>query len=430
MSALNPRIIVLDESNKIYNVVRTALELLGRTPRLIHAVLPGDALAELSLSTVDLLVTTQSAADTDVNQFAFHAKRELASVAIIVVGEQSDSELETDGVTYQYLRRPFAAETFLRALRVALDGPQAVVPVTETQSDAALMPVPVVKVDKLRNGLFELMRESRAMAAVIADRNGKVLSFDGAAGYFDRDMVAAAVAPILSSTAKLTSLVGDAPRLLHYIEGGKNDAFVLNVGLHHCLILIHDGKAPSGTLAVIRRSGWLVVSDMLKIIGENVAFSPTGSASGASATQTTAAIPAAPKAADKVTDRTADVGRDTSRPASRPEAAPTRPTRNPAPREDRNNPPVEMRETIGSGRKPNRIELPTRREIQPAAPREHVDVPAIPNFDPSIFDNLGAIDTSGADDMFDPSRADMNGDSNKISFEDAMLQGIIGDIQD
>jgi hypothetical protein len=58
---------------------------------------------------------------------------------------------------------------------------------------------------------------------------------------------------------------------------------------------------------------------------------------------------------------------------------------------------------------------------------------AIPNFDPSLFDSLDSIDLSKADELFDPDKlaASLSGSSgNKISFDDALLQGIIGNVDE
>jgi hypothetical protein len=54
----------------------------------------------------------------------------------------------------------------------------------------------------------------------------------------------------------------------------------------------------------------------------------------------------------------------------------------------------------------------------------------IANFDPSLLDALDKIDLDAAEDLFSPDKlaANATAGDNKISFEDALTQGIIGDV--
>src|SRR5262249_30517792 len=141
---------------------------------------------------------------------------------------------------FQYLRRPLAPEAFIRALRIALDGPEAV-PQQAVQEDI-LGPVPIIDIDKVRPLLFQVMRDVGAMAAVLADRNGKVISYEGAAGYVDRELLAATLGPSFSSTTRILPVLGDQPRVLKYYDGEKLDLFGLAVGLHYFVTLVFDNK--------------------------------------------------------------------------------------------------------------------------------------------------------------------------------------------
>jgi hypothetical protein len=58
--------------------------------------------------------------------------------------------------------------------------------------------------------------------------------------------------------------------------------------------------------------------------------------------------------------------------------------------------------------------------------------PAVQSFDPALLEGLEDVDLSQADALFDPDRlatvASQNGD--RISYDDALLQGIIGNIEE
>jgi CheY-like chemotaxis protein len=385
MPPTNPRIVVVDNNNGIFSIVRAALELLGRHPRLIETHTADDAIMEIRVLSPDLLVTAQSLmGHTDGPTLAMSAKRELAALPIIVVAHDHDPEIDDETLSqspFQYLRKPMAPEAFIRALRIALDGPQAVP--QETHVTENLMgPVPNVDGDKLRPVLFQLLRDVGAMAAVLADRNGKVSTFEGAAGYIDRDLLAGALGPGFGSVTKLLSVIGDQPRVLQHYDGDKGDIFGLAVGLHYFIMLVFDGNAPASALGNVKRYGGSAVDEMLNVIGAEKAFSmkPVSAA-----------------------------------PSPEPAPAPT-------------------------GKKSRRTqEVPAVMASEPAKNKrasETVDarpkLEAIENFDPSLLDALGSIDLSAADDLFSPERmaASASGDDSKISFEDAMMQGIIGDVEE
>jgi DNA-binding response OmpR family regulator len=379
MASRNPRIIVVDNKQELYNIVRSALDLLDRRPRYIHVHSAEDALVELKSSGADLMVTTQTLDEiADGTELALQAKRELAAVPVIVLGEATDPVLEghTDDSLFVYLRRPFVPEAFIRAMRVALDGPEAA-PKDVAQAED-LMPVPEIDYSGLSRPLFQLMRDVGAMAAVLSSRTGKVLSHEGAAGYIDRDLIASVLGSSMHGLPKMLSIIGDQPRVMQHYDGDRSDIFALALGLHYIVILIYDGNAPNTALGNVRRFGFAAINDMLALIGTDIAFS------------------------------------------THPIAAP---------------PP--KRET-GTHRRRKTEELrrpPPQPELKPQAVVPEVIAPAeaIPNFDPSIFDSLGSVDLSQADDLFSGPNAGSGANANngsKISFEDAMMQGILGDLGD
>ncbi len=385
MPPTNPRIIVVDDNQGIYNVVRASLELLGRHPRLIETQTADDALAELRISSPDLLVTAHRlVGTTNGPMLALMAKRELAALPVIVLGNEYDPEMDQDTLAqspFQYLRRPLMPETFMRALRIALDGPEAAP--QESAPQEMMGPVPAIDEEKLRPILFKLMRDVGAMAAVMADRNGKVLTYEGAAGYVDRDLLAASLGPGFGHTSKILPVIGDQPRVLKYYDGDKLDLFSLSVGLHHFLTLIFESNSGDRALGTVKRFGTTAVNEMISVMGD-VAFSLKP-------------VHAAPPPPPTPAPARKEEGRKRSR-KTQESAAVVAP------------PPV-----------------PTRSEPEPP------QMAPIENFDPSLLDALGNIDLSQADALFDPANMESSGatdSSNKISFEDALLQGIIGDVEE
>ncbi len=395
MPLINPRIIVVDTRQSLHHIVRAAMDLMGRRPRLIETYTSDDALFELRLSSPDLLITAHSLGDTTNGpMLALLAKRELAALPVIVLANEEDPELDAETLSqtpFQYLHRPFAPEAFLRVLRIALDGPEAA---PKEAIPEELVPVPAVDAEQLRPIMFRLMRDVGAMAAVLADRNGKVVTYEGAAGYIDRDSLSAALGPGFGDTMKILPLLGDQPRVLKYFDGERSNLFGLALGLHHFLMLIYDGKAPASALGNVKRYGGVAINEMLEIVG-SVAFElkpPSQSQ----------AVPAAPPQSAAAAAHHAGKRRTKVRTQEIPVVSSPRAT-------------SEAGAETGRGKSEGKKATSTG------------------GFDASLLDSLDSLDLSQADEMFDPDKlagTGGGGSDNTISFDDALMQGIIGNIDE
>jgi len=394
MTLTNPRIIVADPTQSLQHLVRAALELMGRRPRMIETYTANDAIAELRLGAPDLLISAYDMHDTTSGVLlAIDAKRELAALPVIVIASEEDPELDEDTISqspFQYLKRPFSPETFLRVLRIALDGPEAAPKEIKTEE---IIPVPPIEHEKLKGVMFKLMRDVGAMAIVLADRNGKVVDYEGAAGYFDRDSLAATLGPGFGDTIKLLPVVGEQPMVLKHYDGKRGTLFGLSVGLHYFLMLIFDGTAPASALGAVKRYGTSAVNEMLAQIGP-IAFDPNPVLQ--------AVTPALPPHKEEPHKKRKTRTQEVAAVRSAPPPPPPTPAR------------VEKHE------RPEKNEPSKKQSTAPA------------NFDPKLLDSLDSIDLSQADSLFDPANLAETGSSgsdDKISFDDAMLQGIIGNME-
>jgi DNA-binding response OmpR family regulator len=390
MSTSSPRIIIVDPQQKLYHLVRAAMELMERRPRLIETYNGDDALMELRAIPPDLLITSQTLREASSGTvLALMAKREMAALPVIVVGEEDDPELDDETIAqspFQYLRRPMAPEAFIRALRIALDGPEA------APRDAApeeIIPVPPLEYNgQIQRILFELMRNVNAMAVILADRNGKVIGYDGAAGYVDRDLFAAALAPGFGNTIKMLPALGGQPRVLKYYDAERSTVFGLSLGLHHFVILVYDRAAPPAALGNVKRFGATAINQLLEIVGP-VAFDPKPSSP---------ALYAKPDAHAKRKTRTQELR------AVQAQVAPSKPT-------------------ADKPAMPTNLASPRPAPTQPVA-----------SFDPSVLDALDSVDLAQAEALFDPDKLAEStialSPESRMTFDDALMQGIIGEIEE
>ncbi len=384
MSTSSPRIIIVDPQRRLYHLVRAAMELMERRPRLIETYSGEDALAELRAIPPDLLITSQTLHEASSGTtLALMAKREMAALPVIVIGEESDPELDEETLAqspFQYLRRPIAPELFIRSLRIALDGPEA------APRDAApeeIIPVPPLDYSsEIRKVLYDLMRNVNAMAIILADRNGRVLGYEGAAGYVDRDLFAAALAPGFGSIIKMLPALGDQPRVLKYYDAERSTIFGLSLGLHYFVIVVFDRNPPPAALGNVKRFGGAAINELLEIVGP-VAFDPKPS---------TPALHPKPELGAKRKTRTQELR------AVQAKISPDKPVI------------------------PADIAVPSSTK-QP-----------IPNFDPSVLDALDSVDLAQAEAMFDPDKLEESAlalaSGNHLTFDDALMQGIIDEIDE
>ena len=273
-----PRILAVDETYQIAEILRGAMALMDRRFILVEVPTAEGALAELQESHADLLVTAHTLPDSNGLELAARAIRESAGTPVIVLASSSDPEVEAsalENVSYTYLTRP-VGEQFLRALRIGLDGEAAVVAQESRRTDDSgaleLGPVPEVSEDVLRDNLMSMMRDTTAIGAFIADRLGRVMVSEGITGYFDINVCAATLGPHFASTVDLRESIGGNAWTLQYFDGENYDLFAMALGLHYFAVLIFDGskRAAFGPVTRYGREG---ADAIIEKIGGEAAWS-------------------------------------------------------------------------------------------------------------------------------------------------------------
>ncbi|MBN2472863.1 MAG: hypothetical protein JXN59_19230, partial [Anaerolineae bacterium] len=163
-------------------------------------------------------------------------------------------------------------ERFVHVLGALLDGrppstrPTPAVPVVPLED---LGPVPDVDAASLTDNLSGILTDVGAMAVVLIDRTGRILSEVGAVGYLDREQLTATLAPVFAHMVHIRTLIGgDRPQAMHFYDGDAFDIFALAVGLHHFICLIFEGSAGSRAFGAVTMFGRRAVQDMLQTIGD------------------------------------------------------------------------------------------------------------------------------------------------------------------
>ena len=193
----------------------------------------------------------------------------VAGTPVIVLADEGDPLLEPQALKdapFQYYMRP-VAEPFLRGLRIALDGEEAIaVEEHEAKSEMDLGPVPAIDVARLRDIVASLTRDVGAMGIILADRTGRILIDQGATGYVDREKLAAILGPSFGRSAEVSPLVGGNAWTMQYYDGERLDVFGLALGVHYFMCLIFEGSSRAfGSVTVFGRRA---ADQIIEMIGD------------------------------------------------------------------------------------------------------------------------------------------------------------------
>ncbi len=372
-------------------IVRAALDLLDQP--VIQIDVPGgvEALEEISRTGCHLVVTAlQLTDDMHGIDFAMYVKQSHPDAAVIVLSDVNDpEELDPDfrpEAPFVYLHRPVDGAQFMRVLTAGLEGGDifaaSAPPVRRIESADDMGPIPHLDINVAERVIDSLLTDVGAMAIVLANRAGEILTERGAVGYLNREQLTSALLPTMRATVEMGQLVGGQPAALQFYDGDTYDVFVLSVGFHHFMCLVYDGQIGNRQFGAVNRFGRRAAEDLIAVLGKS-AFTFA--------------------------------------------AQPTEERRRRSKSKDEEPPPDEVIEPLIE-----RAAEWVREQAPPEPEPEPMRLEPIENLDLSLFDKkaLDNIDTAAADDLFDPDRlaeiaSETRRDHGPLSYDEARELGII-----
>lgn len=264
-----PRIMVVDTTTRLGDLVRAAMAMLDRRYIMVEIPTPQEALNEVFRTEIDLAVTAYILDGTMTGtEWAERAIREQAGAQIIVAASESDPKMDAaklKAMPFQYI--PYTSgEHFLRAIRIGLDGHE-VVEAEEGQSAVSLDlgPIPNLDIDHTRSVLLEAIREIGAIGGLVSDRAGRIVVDEGATGYIDKNQMTALFGPTFAQAIKVAPQVGGNGWSLKYYEGDRYNIFTLAAGYHYFMMFLVESsdKLAFGAVTRYGRQGAKRIIDML-----------------------------------------------------------------------------------------------------------------------------------------------------------------------
>lgn len=278
-----PRIVTVDPTGSVSRVVRYAMDLLDIST--IQIDVPDKEMALEEVSRADMVVSAFNLGGGEKGFiFALEVKRNAPDASVIILGDEDDpNELDEEtqlDSPFVYLSRPIDIHQFLRVLVAGLDSHEAMVsalatPTTTTSTTIAsndMGPVPTIDTTAARRIIEGLQADLGAMAIILVTRNGETLIEVGASGLIDRDDLARALAPIMTTNISVKELVGGQVSTVQLYDGDEYDVFVLSIGLHHLVGILFDGQQGSRQFGLVNRFGRRAVEDLIGLIGASAFF--------------------------------------------------------------------------------------------------------------------------------------------------------------
>ncbi len=277
MGAL-PRILTVDPTDIIPQVIRGAVDLLDR--RVAQVDMPGaeEAIEEVKIIPYNLVVTAWEP-DPSMKgwELAAHIKRESEETAILILAHEDDPEMDEEtleNTPFAYLQRTFDPAQFLRVVKAGLDGEDIKEAMLKSSgggdggsSVIDFGPVPQINADNAQTVIDTLLSDLGAMAIILSSRSGEVVLESGAVGYLDRDELTRTLLPSMQSNIQVRDIVGGNSSALNFYDGADHDVFVLSVGLHHFISVVFDGESGNRQFGSVNRYGRRAVEDLIAILG-------------------------------------------------------------------------------------------------------------------------------------------------------------------
>lgn len=380
-----PRILTIDPTGVSARLVRAAIDLTDQV--VIQTDVPHStaALSELNLNPYQLVVCAVRLYEDEVDGYTFvqQIMPHLPETAIVLVGEDGDTEVEFDGNAVMF-RRPLDPQVFFRVFQYALEGRDVRMavnghgPAQVAQIEDAGH-IPTLDLAAVNTIIDVLLRDIAPLSLILATRAGEVLLHRGTDKRLDSEELARAVLPAAQSTIQVGHLTRGKGSSLSFYDGDYYDVFVLSVGYHHVLCLVFDGKGGSKLFGAVRSYAQRAAQDIIALMGEGAYnLNHTG-------------VKKKNVRQSQVMDMV-------------PEIEPA------AVRAERIEDQLETAEVEAQ---------PQRLQLEP-----------LDNFDPSLLDQLDALDSSDADALFDldtlaeiAKGPDQNGGA--LTYEEAQRLGIV-----
>jgi CheY-like chemotaxis protein len=281
----NPRVLLVDDQRQVTRMLRTSLELSGRTYDIIDVASAEEALREMDRGPVDLVVTDLRLPEmTGLELIARIRQTNRGMRAILVTGQptrQVEAQARALGVV-AFIAKPVSTTLFLQAVDRAL---------TEEQTG---LPVPEIVGEKARAAerLMTMQRELGARMVLLVNLQAESLLGDDDAETIDRS-VGEAVETLAASVRASAHQGNDRPANFLYLDGDPYHLYLTNIGGDRALVIGFASRQEAWQMGAIFHYARRIVDEL----GEILSAMPAAGGAPAGAPPGPAQTPPAGRAA-------------------------------------------------------------------------------------------------------------------------------------
>jgi CheY-like chemotaxis protein/predicted regulator of Ras-like GTPase activity (Roadblock/LC7/MglB family) len=257
----DPRILLVDDQRQVTRMLRTSLELSGRSYDIVDVRSAEEALHEMERGPVDLVVTDLRLPEmTGLELIARIRQTHPSMRAILVTGQptrQVEAQARALGVV-AFIPKPVSTTLFLQAVDRALIEEQTGLPVPAIVGESA----------RAAERLMTMQRELGAGLAILVTVEGAILL---RAGDDDAEMIEPAVrdaAAALAAGLRASEHQGnDRPANFLYLDGNPYHLYITNVGLDRALIVGFAARQEPWQMGAIFHYARRIVDELGEILG-------------------------------------------------------------------------------------------------------------------------------------------------------------------
>ena len=240
--AVDKRVLIVDDEEKVVFFLRESLEELGQDFSIGTAGSAEEALEKIESQPYDLVISDLRMPGIDGLQLLEMVKQKHPDTRFVLMTAYGSDEVEVrahDLEVYDYITKPFHVSDLLEVARHALaeadGGEGGDVALPEDQSEA------------VNRALSNLRFEVGAQCVVLADMEGQVVCEVGTSQELETGTFLPVVAEGLTTISGMAQYLQDEETFnLNFYEGKRYDIYSTSVGDELCLALVFErSKQPS-----------------------------------------------------------------------------------------------------------------------------------------------------------------------------------------
>lgn len=255
------RVLLVDDQRQVTRMLRTSLELSGRSHDIVDVRSAEEALREMDRGPVDLVVTDLRLPEMSGLELIARIRQTHPRMrAILVTGQptrQVEAQARALGVV-AFIPKPVSTTLFLQAVDRALAEEETGLPVPEIVGEKA----------RAAERLMTMQRELGARLVTLVDLQGGSLL---RAGDDDTEIIDRSVGEAVQALAASVQASGrqgnDRPANFLYLDGDPYHLYLTNVGAARALVIGFGSRQEPWQMGAIFHYARRIVEDLGEILG-------------------------------------------------------------------------------------------------------------------------------------------------------------------